>query len=147
MIRPGDQFHLGIVVDDLPATLDELTRTLGYRWGTEVVADSPIRIGQDERTLHSRFVYSVSEPRLEIIQSVPGSDIWAASGQVHHLGYWSDDIEADTAALVGQGYRREVVGLNPGGGLLWSYLRNPQGLRVELIDRTIEPGLSRSWQG
>ena len=44
--------------------------------------------------LDLRFAYSATEPRLEIIRSVPGS-LWvpAPGSGIHHLGYWSDDVE------------------------------------------------------
>ena len=39
-----------------------------------------------------KMAYSKSEPRLEIIQSIPGTVWEPADSGVHHIGYWSDDV-------------------------------------------------------
>lgn len=41
---------------------------------------------------------------VEIIQSVPGT-LWkpVAGSGIHHLGYWSDDVAADSAELAADG--------------------------------------------
>lgn len=144
-MNPADLYHLGIVVDDLDATLDELSRTLGYRWGIVVEADSPIRVGGEQQTLHSRFAYSKDEPRLEIIQALPGSAIWTAGAAVHHMGYWTDDVATEVARLAGAGCTEEVTGLGPDGSPMWAYVRGPVG-RIELVDRRLEAGLSQTWR-
>ena len=35
-MKAGDQFHVGIVVDDLDATLAELTALFGYEWSDPI---------------------------------------------------------------------------------------------------------------
>ena len=54
---------------------------------------------------------------------------------VHHLGYWSDDLEADLATLEANGLACEVKSYNPDGSgkLLWAYTKGPTGLRIELV--------------
>jgi len=49
-----------------------------------------------EATLDLVFTYSKTEPRVEVIQSMPGT-LWvpAEDSGIHHLGYWSDDVAAD----------------------------------------------------
>ena len=43
-------------------------------------------------------MYSRNAPRVEVIQSVPGT-LWvpAVGSGIHHIGYWSDDIARDAA--------------------------------------------------
>lgn len=84
-------------------------------------------------------VYSKTEPRLEIIESVPGTHWLPADGSVHHIGYWSDDVAGDSARLADLGYVEEA---NAGR---WSYYRHPSGLRLELIDRTLAGPMAALW--
>ena len=82
----------------------------------------------------------MSSPRLEIIQAVPGT-LWepAAGSGIHHLGYWSDDVAADSAALEERGYALEAA------GQVWAYHRNPAGPRIELVNRVVQPGMEAYW--
>jgi hypothetical protein len=146
-VKPEDQYHAGIVVDDVEATLASLTDELGYTWGEVMTAPAQVRLPSGVVTLEVQCVYSVNEPHLEIVRSIPGT-IWApAETQLHHVGYWSDDVAADTAELVGRGYTEEAAGLLPDGGIFWSYVRSPLGLRVELVDRAMEPVVRQMWGG
>lgn len=62
--------------------------------------------------------------------------MWQPSNSgVHHLGYWSDDVAADSAALVAQGYEMEITGPGPDGVPMWAYHRHPTGPRIELVTR------------
>lgn len=91
-MRAHDQFHVGIVVDDLDATLADLTGLFGYEWCPQLHIETPVVLPSGDTTLDLRFTYSSTVPRLEVIQSIPGS-LWvpAPSSGVHHVGYWSDD--------------------------------------------------------
>lgn len=147
-MRGEDQFHTGIVVDDLDGALAELTDLFGYEWGTEFRGAVAVRLpaGEDAVEVDLRFVYSATTPRVEVIQSIAGT-VWvpAAGSGIHHLGYWSDDVAADGAALERAGYVPEASGVGPGGGAIWSYHRSPAGARIELVDRALLPLLEQLW--
>ena len=137
-----ERFHMGIVVDDLDVALAELTELFGLEWGAEVALPVPVRFPDGEREVDIRFRYSCSEPRLEVIQAVPGT-IWTPvepSG-LHHIGCWSDDIAADTARLQAKGYEVEAEGLDDSGAVAWAYFSGPARPRIELIDRSLESGI------
>jgi len=79
--------------------------------------------------------------------TVPGT-IWVpADSGVHHLGYWSDDVESDLATLEANGMRYEVKSYNPDGSgtLLWAYCKGPTGPRIELVSRAMEPFIEYRW--
>ena len=98
-MKPENLYHSGIVVDDLDATLDWFTKVAGYRWTDVVEVDQVAQTPDGEVTIPMRMAYSGDAPRVEIIQTAPGT-IWVpADSGVHHLGYWSDDVESDLAAL------------------------------------------------
>ena len=94
-MRPADQFHVGIVVDDLDRALGDLSARFGYRWADEIHVDQPVQLPHGTATVEFRFRYSRDAPRLEIIEARPGT-LWvpARDSGIHHLGYWSDDIAA-----------------------------------------------------
>jgi hypothetical protein len=145
-VRATDQFHLGIVVEDLDASLEELGALFGYDWCPEFAAEIPVVLPTGEIMLDLRFVYSKTEPRVELIQSVPGSPwVPAADSGIHHAGFWSDDMVVDAQALVARGYVEEARGIYPDGAPMWAYHRSPHGPRIELVSRGLQPGLEQYW--
>lgn len=145
-MKATDQFHVGIVVDDVEATLAELTALFGYEWGDEIGAPTSVLLPTGPVELDFRCVYSRTTPRLEIIRSIPGT-IWVpveGSG-LHHLGYWSDDVSADSRELEGRGLVAEAVGTSPDGTPYWAYHRGPTGPRIELLSRQLEAPLQATW--
>ena len=145
-MRSGDQFHVGIVVDDLDRALGDLTESFGYRWADEIHVDQPVQLPDGPTTVEFRFRYSCDEPHVEVIEARAGT-LWvpARDSGIHHLGYWSDDLAADADALGAAGYEFEATGDGPDGSPMWSYHRSPNGPRIELVDRAIEPLMAALW--
>ena len=93
------------------------------------------------------MVFAGANPRLELVQTIAGT-IWTpADSGVHHLGYWSDDVESDLATLECGGMAYEVKSYNPDGSgtLLWAYAQGPTGPRIELVSRAMEPFINYWW--
>jgi Glyoxalase/Bleomycin resistance protein/Dioxygenase superfamily len=145
-MRAADQFHIGVVVEDLEGALAELAGLFGYEWCDEVRVDQPVHLPAGDTTVEFQFRYSRSTPRLEVIQQQPGT-LWmpAAGSGIHHLGYWSDDVAADGAALERAGYALEAAGAGPEGSRSWAYHRSPTGPRIELVSRSLEPFMAVMW--
>jgi hypothetical protein len=143
-VRATDQFHVGVVVDDLDATLDDLAELFGYQWCPQLHIETPVVLPTGEATLDLRFTYSATEPRLEVIQSIPGT-LWvpASTSGVHHVGYWSDDVPSDGDRLLARGYAVEATGVRPNGDAVWAYHRSPSGPRIELVSRELQTGLAQ----
>ena len=106
-LDPADQFHLGIVVDDFEAARQRITDTLGYEWGPDVQLEYTMERPDGPITYQQRLQYSVTEPRLELVQSVEGTPLQPSSSGLHHFGYWCTDVEATSADLVAGGCRWE----------------------------------------
>lgn len=142
----ADQFHVGVVVDDLDPALSDLTDLFDYHWCPVMAVQTPVVLPGGDLMLDLRFTYSITTPRVEMIQSVPGT-LWvpAAGSGVHHVGYWSDDVDADGRRLVARGYAEEARGVQPDGTAAWSYHRSADGPRVELVSRQIQAGLEQYW--
>jgi hypothetical protein len=138
----ADQFHIGIVVDDPASAMSDLTALFGYEWCDQLGGPVAVSLPSGDTTIQLQAWYSKSEPRLEIVQSIPGT-VWtpAAGSGVHHLGYWVDDVAAGSAELERRGYAVEAVGRRPDGVPYWAYHRSPAGPRVELVSRKLRPTL------
>ena len=86
--------------------------------------------------LPTTICYSVDEPRLELIQELPGS-VWVCNvhSNLHHIGFWSDDLTGDSAELTGAGCPMQLCGragdLAP---VSFAYHRNDLGVRIEVVD-------------
>ncbi len=142
-MKPADCYHVGLVVDDIATAAARLTAAMGYQWTNPVEATLSVTTADGDTEVPFRFVYSVSEPHLELIQEVPGT-IWTApaGGAAHHLGYWVDDLAAAAAQLERAGYRLEA---RPSGDTLsmFAYYTDPAGVRIEIVDRALFP----DWPG
>ena len=145
-MKADDHFHVGIVVDDFDAALDDLSHLFGHDWCPVLSVTTPVVLPEGETTLDLVFTYSMTTPRVEVIQSIPGS-LWtpAPGSGIHHLGYWSDDVAADAASLSARGYAAEATGVRPDGTAVWAYHRSASGPRIELVSRGLVAGLEQYW--
>lgn len=145
-MKAEDQFHLGIVTADPDATGAELTALLGYEWGPEIGGSSAVLLPGGETVLELSCRYSVTVPRLELIRSIPGT-LWepVAGSRVHHIGFWSDDVAADSAQLVARGWATEATRSGPDGTPFFAFHRSDAGVRVELLSRVAQSSLERCW--
>lgn len=146
-MKPENLYHAGIVTDDLDATMDWFTKVAGYRWTDVVEVEQIGETPQGEVTIPMRMVYSGAEPRIELLQTVPGTVWTPADSGVHHLGYWSEDVESDLATLKDNGMLCEVKSYNPDGSgtLLWAYLKRATGPRIELVSLAMQPFIEYWW--
>jgi catechol 2,3-dioxygenase-like lactoylglutathione lyase family enzyme len=148
----GELWHVGIVVDDLDATARELGATLGHSFTSVQEQEVTVVLGDRSgaagasgssaasdpcvlETARVRWAATSGEsPDWELIQA--GSGLWSTErsrGQaLHHLAYWSDDLEGDIARLRGQGYELEASGDDVEGRIRFAYLIAPGGIRIEL---------------
>jgi len=141
VLRPEDQYHAGIVVADLDATLEKLTALAGYQFADEYKGDNLVRTPDGESLVSMRFAYSLGPaPLIEVIQQCPGT-VWmpVPGSGLHHVGYWVDDVEAESAALEAAGLSLEVAGVGPDGNPYWAYYSDGIGPRLELVSRAAKP--------
>jgi catechol 2,3-dioxygenase-like lactoylglutathione lyase family enzyme len=144
-MKTEDLYHTGIVVDDLDATSTWFTQIAGHRWTEAVSADVDVETPAGHATIPMRIAYSLEEPRLELIQTAPGT-LWVpADSGVHHIAYWSDDVDSDVATLQANGAEVEVWAPLPDGSWLWAYCRGPGGPRIELVNKVMQPVISQWW--
>ena len=136
-----DLFHTGIVVDDFDQTLAELTARAGHQFAEPMASSLHLRTPAGDLTVDLLVAYSRGPgPLLEVIKAVPGTHWQPVVGSgLHHLGYWVDDIDGESAALTAAGMPLEAAGLGPDDQVVYVYHYDEGGVRIELVDRKIKP--------
>jgi hypothetical protein len=133
----GAYFHVGVIVEDLGAAIEELSRTLGLEFNEPhdgVYGDS-----------HIRVCYSLQgPPYLELIEGEPGS-LWSTTGgpRPDHVGYFVDDLDVARRKLEAAGMPVDIDGQAYGSPFTY-HRPTHTGLRVELIDASRRDALLKS---
>lgn len=74
---------------------------------------------------------------------MPGTIFAVSDRPLHHIGYWTDDLTGESAALEEQGMPL-VAGAEVGGSLFgMAFHRISTGLYIELVDRA----RFQDWEG
>lgn len=155
MLDPTDVSHTGFVVDDVEATMEELGGVMDLSWAPLTRLTMNLRFADGPRVVDMTFTYSVQEPHLELLASVPDTPWVQSQGAApiglqaaHHIGMWSDDVAADSRDLETRGAPRLVTYEHDGEGAHgFAYHRMPSGLLVELVDRARVPDFERWYAG
>jgi hypothetical protein len=134
-----DHYHVGIVVSDMNAASAKLSDLLGITWGPIMHLDATDYRDQAGRdvVLPTTMRYSTGTPCLELILEVPGS-VWVRNeaSNLHHIGFWSDDLTGQSTAFSAAGCPLQLCGR--AGGVAptsFAYHRDTElGIRIELVD-------------
>ena len=140
-------YHVGIVVADLPAARARLSELLGVVWGPVMhLEEVHYRDGEgNDVVAPTTMCYSSGDPALELIQEVPGT-VWVRNpySNLHHLGFWSERLEGDSASLTGGGCPLQLCGRD--GELApvsFAYHRDDDlAVRIELVDSSIREAMA-----
>ncbi|WP_281689779.1 VOC family protein [Pseudonocardia thermophila] len=142
-----DFSHVGIVVADLDAAIDELVGLVGLDFERPRTESLRLRTASGTVDCTFRFTYSRSPAgvqAIELIEAPSGSPWWPGDGPVvpaiHHLGFWAADFTERVAALADGGAPVEVTvaGREP---RLFTYHQTRHGPRIELVDRERKPDI------
>jgi hypothetical protein len=144
-VQRSELFHVGIVVSDLPAAREHLGELLGLVWGPVVSVPSlAVRLGAGgDREFPNSCCYSTEPPYLELIQEVKGSP-WECNGHsnLHHIGFFTDDLEAGSDELLSRGCPLQVAGRTDGQSpASFVYHQDRLGVRIELVDAQLRPAM------
>jgi catechol 2,3-dioxygenase-like lactoylglutathione lyase family enzyme len=142
----SELFHVGIVVPDLELARDHYTAVLGVVFGPIVEGPMEVRDAEGNDLVFPHQVsYTTTPPYLELIQEMPGT-IWVCNeySNLHHLGYWSDDLAGDALAMTAARCPMELharVGLQCPEQ--WIQHRDRFGVRIEMIDAALQPAMEQ----
>jgi len=143
-------YHVGIVVPDVGAARAELSDQLGITWGPVLRLDAvEYRDGSgDDVVLPTAMCYSVENPHIELIEEVPGS-IWVCNehSNLHHIGFWSNDLPHDSSRLASSGCPLQLCGrAGTQAPVSFAYHRNDLGVRMEIVDATMREAMAFLFQ-
>ena len=138
MITFDDIYHVGIIVPDMEAAMEELGRRFGVGWRDPSTATVRVRDQGGDRILSPRVTFcDQSTPiALELIEALPGT-LWdvGESSQLHHFGLYVESVRAAIDEL-GPGMTLEMAGLDRDGMLAgFCYVNDGLGVRMELVAR------------
>jgi hypothetical protein len=134
LVHPAQLFHIGIVVENMPAALVELSSGLGLTWKGGSPETREVWLFGGKRTLEMRIAHSVQgSPHIEVIEAIPNTPWEPVKGLgVHHLCYWSDDAIQACRQLELRGFPRVLGRSGAGSG----YFRSPSGVCIEVLPRS-----------
>ena len=124
-------FHIGIVVTEMQAGMDDMSRRFGVTFPDARDANVKIRYQGEDQQVGVKFVYSREGPvYIELIEAVPGT-VWEKIG-IHHLGVFCDHMEDEIAKLEADGYTHEAASIGADGSFQGAqYITNDSGVRLE----------------
>ena len=138
-------YHVGIVVPDIAAAQAQLTEFIGVTWGPVLRLDATdYRDGSGrDLVLPTAMCYSVEQPCLELIEELPGS-VWVRNehSNLHHIGFWSQNLIGDSTALAGSGCPMQLCGrAGDQAPVSFAYHRNELGVRIEIVDSAMSDAM------
>ncbi len=147
----ANHYHGGIVVADIESARSRLSDALGVTWGPVFHLDATAsRDGTGaDLELPTTMCYSTGEPCLELIEEVPGS-LWVRNehSNLHHVGFWSERLAADSAGLSGAGCPLQLCGRSGRDApVSFTYHRDESlGVRIELVDTSLREAMGFLFQ-
>jgi hypothetical protein len=149
----GQLFHVGMLVADLDAAMDEIGRSAGVTWASP--RDWPMDVWVPERgyiTMDIALTFSREAQgavRLELIQGSPGTPVDPAQGTgPHHLGYFVDDPARETERLLAGGGELVMAAAAPEDGYgRFTYVRTSSGMLVEPVALASRERFEAWWAG
>ncbi len=144
-------YHVGIIVPDVAEARARFTELLGVTWGPVMHLDTvPYRDGAgNDLELPTTMCYSTGDPCLELVQEVPGT-VWARNdhSNLHHIGYWSDQLAAQSRELAAVGCPLQLCGrAGEDVPVSFTYHRDDDlGVRIELVDASMRDTMNFLFQ-
>jgi hypothetical protein len=151
VVRLGSHYHVGIIVADLRGARERLTERVGVTWGPVMHLDTAEYRDADgsDLALPTTICYSVGDPCLELIEEVPGT-VWTRNehSNLHHIGFWSDDLVTDSGALKAVGCPMQLCGrAGETAPSTFAYHRDDQlGVRIEIVDAAMRDAMAFLFQ-
>jgi hypothetical protein len=137
-------FKTGFLVTDLAGAMRDLGRWLGLAWTPVQRSKLALDVaGAGREEVELRYAYSTgAPPYLELLEAQPRGYYEAKGGpHLHHVGRWVDDLAAASRTLAATGLPLEAAGVDANGRTpaIFVFHRGPHGLRIELVDRAMQP--------
>lgn len=140
-----DLYHVGVVVPDVRAAMEQYSALLGMTWTR--LGDSTLSVLVDGERRQARIAATYSQqgpPYLELVEELSGG-VWATGALgLHHVGLWTDDLEGSVRRLEQAGMPGRVRHAPAEGEpALFSYHEASPGMWWELVGEAFRPRLQR----
>jgi Glyoxalase/Bleomycin resistance protein/Dioxygenase superfamily len=140
-IRPNDLFEIGLIVPNLEDAILRFHEAFGYTFSPIVEGVLPNRGPEGDASPPMRMAVSLNHPQIELMERMPGTSMVPPDGtELHHLGYYVDDLDGESDRLTGLGFPCIRAGLSgdtaPAG---WVYHKMFDGTLIEIVDRQTAP--------
>lgn len=142
-------YHTGLIVDNLQEAMDSWSAALDLKWAPPKGATSPMLCPDGIRDREVTFTYSLQGPHfIELLEQVDPTPYLNLTGgrYVHHLGYYTDDLERSSRELEERGFRRELSGVDHDGNIAraaFHYSPESPGMWIELVSGEIADDIGR----
>lgn len=139
-------FKTGFLVTDLAGAMRDFGRWLGVAWTPVQQSRLVLATPSGREEVELRFAYSTgSPPYVELLEAQRAGYYAAPAGaHLHHVGRWVDDLAKASRALADAGLPLEAAGVDAAGRspAVFVFHRGAHGLRIELVDRAMQPGFA-----
>jgi catechol 2,3-dioxygenase-like lactoylglutathione lyase family enzyme len=138
-----DLYHVGIVVPDARAAMQQYSDALGFTW-TEL-GTTTFNAAVDGYVRQARIAVTYSRegpPYLELVEELSGG-VWAADAlALDHVGLWTDDLAGTVQRMEAAGFPSRVRHAPaPGEPELFSYHDSGAGTWWEVVSTAFRPRL------
>ncbi len=144
MVNYDDLFHVGIIVPNIQKGMQELSSRFGVTWPRKPsTSQTLIRTKEGTSPITISGVYSTEGPPwFEVFEAVPGS-LWAAqSSNIHHMGFFVDNLDDEIERLVAEGNELEMEAVDENGNRISGcYLSTELNIRLEIVDASLREGM------
>jgi hypothetical protein len=140
----SELFEVALVVDDLHRAMNK--ELAGLRPASPYQSRVAVRTAAGVSDVELTITYTMTGPlHLEIIERVP--DTMYATVGIHHYGWFSDDLVADSASLAARGMPL-VATRDSDTGDPWQFAYHdcPPFGTIELVDARMRPFLRDWWK-
>lgn len=146
----SEPYHVGIVVTDIEAAIEDYSRSHGWTFLTPVTRTHQMHDHLSGWTGLAELTVTYSTPgpfRIELIAAVgPGIYSEARAGGIHHLGVWESDIEERHHILLDEGAEIDAVFRGADDRVSAIYARPfgaSDGARMEYVSGRVRERLER----
>jgi hypothetical protein len=143
----GEMYHVGIVVPDFETGKAMYGPLVGHSWSDQAGGPQPCVVDGVRTTLDFGFMFSRGNGvRIELVRQIPGT-IWTTGAGVHHLGFWSDDVAAESSALTQGGCPLTVaIHMDDAEPPIATYHHGFGGVYIELVSTSVREYLESLWR-
>tara|TARA_B100000470_G_C19545176_1_gene282297 strand:+ start:143 stop:598 length:456 start_codon:yes stop_codon:yes gene_type:complete len=140
MVNFENLFHIGIIVPNIELGMQELSSRFGVTWPRQPrTSETLVRTKAGTSPITISGVYSTEGPPwFEVFEAVPGT-LWASqTSNIHHMGFFVENLDDEIERLVAEGNELEMEAVDENGNRISGcYLNTDLNVRLEIVDASL----------